>query len=269
MQMIQLEGPGIKDSFNVRSDVISVIDMVFLHGCARPTLCVLYEGVSKTSGASQPGRYLKTYVINSRERELDHVPWNKVGVDQTAYMVIAVPKPSGGLIVVGENAISYVNTGQDQQSVICQTATICSFGFIDEAGSRLLFGDAMGTLYLLTLLKNSGNVVTSLCFDYVGVTSIPHCISHLGKGVFFIGSVYGDSKLLRLLPGGAPSNAVEEIEKYAGIGPILDMCVIDSDKQGQVGSSIVVTCSGAGKDGSIRIMSSGIGINEQVLEAFI
>jgi DNA damage-binding protein 1 len=265
MKMIQLDGPGIKDTFNVRSDVISVVDMVFLHGCQRPTLCVLYEGVSKIAGASQTGRYLKTYVINSRERELENTPWNKSGIDQTAYMLVPVPKPTGGLLVIGENAISYVNGPQDQQSVICQSATICAHGFLDGAGCRLLLGDAMGTLFVLVLEKNTNNVVTSISIDYVGQTSIPHTISYLGDGIVFIGSVYGDSKLLKLLPGASPSrdNCIEDLETFPGIGPILDMCVIDSEKQGQVGSSIVATCSGAGKDGSIRVMSSGIGINEQ------
>jgi DNA damage-binding protein 1 len=38
------------------------------------------------------------------------------------------------------------------------------------------------------------------------------------------------------------------------------MCVVESEKQGQ---SHVVTCSGAFKDGSLRIIRSGIGIHEQ------
>ena len=44
------------------------------------------------------------------------------------------------------------------------------------------------------------------------------------------------------------------------LGPILDMCVVDLDRQGQCQ---VVTCSGAYKDGSLRVIRNGIGINVQ------
>ena len=46
------------------------------------------------------------------------------------------------------------------------------------------------------------------------------------------------------------------------VGPIVDFCVVDLDRQGQ---GQVVTCSGTFKDGSIRVVRNGIWINEQVL----
>ena len=65
------------------------------------------------------------------------------------------------------------------------------------------------------------------------------------------------------------------MESMTNIGPILDMSVVDLDKQGRdvvsynimmifisVSLSQLVCCSGVGKDGSLRIVKSGIGINE-------
>jgi DNA damage-binding protein 1 len=60
----------------------------------------------------------------------------------------------------------------------------------------------------------------------------------------------------------ATGSFVEVLERYANLGPIVDFCVVDLDRQGQ---GQVVTCSGAFKDGSIRVVRNGIGINEQVL----
>lgn len=54
---------------------------------------------------------------------------------------------------------------------------------------------------------------------------------------------------------------VEVLERYVNLGPIVDFCVVDLERQGQ---GQVVTCSGAYKDGSLRIVRNGIGINEQV-----
>lgn len=60
----------------------------------------------------------------------------------------------------------------------------------------------------------------------------------------------------------AKGSYVEVIERYVNLGPIVDFCVVDLERQGQ---GQVVTCSGAYKDGSLRVVRNGIGINEQVL----
>ena len=125
---------------------------------------------------------------------------------------------------------------------------------------RYLLGDQRGNLYVLVLLKNNNGTVINISIDGLGTTSIPECISYLDNGVVYIGSVYGDSQLIRLKSKPEPAgNHIEVIDSYPNIGPILDMCVVESDK----GNFQVVTCSGAFKDGSIRVIRSGIGIQEQ------
>lgn len=59
----------------------------------------------------------------------------------------------------------------------------------------------------------------------------------------------------------AKGSYVDVLERYVNLGPIVDFCVVDLERQGQ---GQVVTCSGAYKDGSLRIVRNGIGINEQV-----
>lgn len=59
----------------------------------------------------------------------------------------------------------------------------------------------------------------------------------------------------------AKGSYVEVMERYVNLGPIVDFCVVDLERQGQ---GQVVTCSGAYKDGSLRVVRNGIGINEQV-----
>lgn len=59
----------------------------------------------------------------------------------------------------------------------------------------------------------------------------------------------------------AKGSYLEVLERYVNLGPIVDFCVVDLERQGQ---GQVVTCSGAYKDGSLRVVRNGIGINEQV-----
>jgi DNA damage-binding protein 1 len=73
--------------------------------------------------------------------------------------------------------------------------------------------------------------------------------------------VYGDSQLIRLNPEADEHKSfVHIVESYPNLGAIVDMSVVDLDRQGQ---AQVVTCSGAYKDGSLRVIRNGIGINEE------
>jgi hypothetical protein len=58
----------------------------------------------------------------------------------------------------------------------------------------------------------------------------------------------------------AKGSYVHVLDTHINLGPITDLCVVDLERQGQ---GQVVTCSGVQKDGSLRIVRNGIGINEQ------
>ena len=54
---------------------------------------------------------------------------------------------------------------------------------------------------------------------------------------------------------------LEIVQSFVNLGPIVDLCVVDLERQGQ---GQVITCSGAFNHGSLRVVRNGIGINEQV-----
>lgn len=53
---------------------------------------------------------------------------------------------------------------------------------------------------------------------------------------------------------------MEVLDSLPNLGPIVDLCVVDLDRQGQ---GQVVTCSGVGHEGSLRVVRNGIGMVEQ------
>lgn len=57
-----------------------------------------------------------------------------------------------------------------------------------------------------------------------------------------------------------PESFLEVLDTTTNLGPIVDFCVVDLDRQGQ---GQVVTCSGGAGDGSLRIVRSGIGVLPQ------
>lgn len=188
--------------------------------------------------------------------------------------MVAVPRPHGGVIVVGSQAITYVNETYANPNECVQKSPsflskgeITNYAQIDASGQRYLLSNTIGQLYLMVLITAddepaSATVkVVDLRFEYLGETSIAHSITYIDNGHVFIGSKLGDSQLVKLSEQPTIENGtfVSVLETYTNLGPILDMLVVDIQKQGQ---GQLITCSGASKNGSLRVIRSGIGIQE-------
>uniref|UniRef100_T1J441 DNA damage-binding protein 1 n=1 Tax=Strigamia maritima TaxID=126957 RepID=T1J441_STRMM len=245
-------------AFNIRLEELSVQDIEFLHGCQTPTIIIIHQDTH--------GRHVKTYEISLRDKEFLKGPWKQDNVETEAAIIIPVPDPYGGALIIGQESITYHN-GDTYIAVappIIKQSTVVCYGKVDLNGSRYLLGDMAGRLFMLLLEKEEkmdGQVmVHDLKVELLGEISIPECITYLDNGVVYIGSRLGDSQLIKLnIEANEHGSYIEVMETFTNLGPIVDMCVVDLERQGQ---GQLVTCSGAYKEGSLRIIRNGIGIHE-------
>ncbi|XP_051580476.1 DNA damage-binding protein 1-like [Myxocyprinus asiaticus] len=245
-------------AFNIRLEELQVIDVQFLYGCQAPTVCFIYQ--------DPQGRHVKTYEVSLREKEFNKGPWKQENVEAEASMVIPVPEPFGGAIIIGQESITYHN-GDKYLAIAPPTikqSTIVCHNRVDPNGSRYLLGDMEGRLFMLLLekeeLMDGAVVLKDLRVELLGETSIAECLTYLDNGVVFVGSRLGDSQLVKLnVDSNDQGSYVVVMETFTNLGPIVDMCVVDLERQGQ---GQLVTCSGAFKEGSLRIIRNGIGIHE-------
>ncbi|XP_063367200.1 DNA damage-binding protein 1 [Cydia amplana] len=244
---------------SLRLEELTVFDAEFLYGCANPTLILIHQDLN--------GRHIKTHEINLRDKEFGKVPWRQDNVETEASILIPVPSPLGGAIVIGTESIVY-HDGQNYVAVAppqIKLTPINCYCRVDTAGLRYLLGDIAGRLFMLLLElqeKIDGTqAVKDLKVELLGEIPIPECMTYLDNGVVFIGSRFGDSALVRLSAArDEAAQYVQTMESFTSLAPILDMCVVDLERQGQ---NQLITCSGAYKMGSLRIIRNGIGIQEQ------
>ncbi|KAG6790201.1 hypothetical protein POTOM_006349 [Populus tomentosa] len=235
-----------------RLEELQVLDIKFLHGCSKPTIVVLYQD-------NKDARHVKTYEVALKDKDFIEGPWSQNNLDNGADLLIPVPPPFCGVLIIGEETIVYCSANVFRAIPIRPSITK-AYGRVDADGSRYLLGDHAGLLHLL-VITHEKEKVTGLKIELLGETSIASTISYLDNAFVFIGSSYGDSQLVKLnLQPDAKGSYVEVLDRYVNLGPIVDFCVVDLERQGQ---GQVVTCSGAYKDGSLRIVRNGIGINEQ------
>jgi DNA damage-binding protein 1 len=77
-------------------------------------------------------------------------------------------------------------------------------------------------------------------------------MTYLDNSVLFIGSRHGDSQLIKLnLTPDENGSYITVMETFTNLGPILDICVVDLERQGQ---GQMITCSGSFKEGSLRVI---------------
>lgn len=272
---------GFTAAYDVRlADVVRLIDIVFLYGYSKPVLCILSE-------TDAGNRNIRTYTVENKDKDLVEGPWKHNNLDDSSYMLI--PVPTGGVLIVGERDIVYFGGADKNVKTVSMDATLINaYECIDPAGQRFLLGDCTGRLSILALCQDdpqaifSGTTssngtsssdsqilqpsaqITSIVLDSVGRCTVPATLTYLphAAGHLFIGSQYGDSEFIQLLPEPdlESGSYVSVLNTMSNIGPVLDMIVLSQDKQSQ---KQIVTCSGAYGKGSLRVISSGIGLTEQ------
>ncbi|KAG0365622.1 DNA damage-binding protein 1a [Gamsiella multidivaricata] len=256
------------EHYNLPIEEVTIMSMVFLDGVQRPTLAVLYQDKKEV-------RHVKTYEFDLKTNEKSETGWIQSGLSG-ARACIAVPSPIGGFLVVGEYSISYFNPAQlaAPHSITINATIMQCHNRVDDQGIRYLLGDHKGMLYILVLILNNSSgsssshssrpfQVVDLKFECLGTTSIPEAIVYLDNDHVFVGSHLGDSQLV-LLHTEADQNGeyLEIMETFTNIAPVADFDVVDLEGQGQ---GQIVACSGAFKDGSLRIVRNGVGINDRAV----
>ncbi|KAF9300102.1 DNA damage-binding protein 1a [Mortierella antarctica] len=256
------------DHFNITIEEVEIIAMDFLHGVVKPTLAILYQDHKKI-------RHIKTYELDLKAKEKSETGWSQSGL-AGAQQCISVPQPIGGIIVTGEYSISYFNPilRSSPLSITIEETIMNSIARVDDQGHRYLLGDHEGGMYVLILDVNDSSaasssssagriLVTDMKFERLGSTSISEAIVYLDNHHVFVGSHLGDSQLVLLHT--EPDTAgefLEVMETFTNVGPVLDFEVVDLEGQGQ---GLIVSCSGAFKDGSLRVVRNGVGINDQAV----
>ncbi|ORX90414.1 hypothetical protein K493DRAFT_409889 [Basidiobolus meristosporus CBS 931.73] len=242
----------LREPFNVTLEELQIISMAFLYDTPNPTIAILHQDTKER-------RHIRTHAILMNEKEIGEGPWGQTTVPDDTNLMFAIPQPCGGVVVVAEESILYIN-GEQTVSLAIKRTVMNTYGQIDADGSRFLLGDYLGNLYILVILHNDG-AVTELKLERLGETSVGTCIVYLDNSYAFIGSHFGDSQLIKLnsLPN-EDGDFIEVVQSFPNLAPISDFCIVDVDSRER---NNMISCSGAFKDGSLRVIRNGVGVKEQ------
>ncbi|KAB5572180.1 mono-functional DNA-alkylating methyl methanesulfonate N-term-domain-containing protein [Coniochaeta sp. 2T2.1] len=208
------------------------------------------------------------------------IPIRKVEEENKRHNVRNPTQPKahlGGLVLVGETRLLYVDgvTKVKIEKPLQQATIFVAWAEYDA--KHYFLGDDYGQLWFLSLVCELDSVVVkSLSIEKIGRTSRASELVYLGNDLLFVASHYGDSQLYKLDLASEKGEFCALVQVLPNIGPILDFAVMDmgnreregGEGQIQVGSAYssgqarIVTGSGVYKDGSLRSVRSGVGLDD-------
>ncbi|KAM0754809.1 DNA damage-binding protein 1b [Meredithblackwellia eburnea MCA 4105] len=273
--------------YSVRLKNLNVTDLAFL-----PTSSDYLPTIGCLSADHSGRRVLNTYHVNLIEKELTPVSGpaaieDLVLQDPGSETLIPVASDEGteGILVVGEESVRWVplqlSSGSDTSAskgkgragapaqITCDlpVGMVQAWTAVQDVPGSFLLGDIYGRLQLLKIGRAHTGKVASLSIQDLGDTCSPTSIVFVTPSLIYISSRFADSQLIRLptsISGDSMSvegneNDLQLVEGYASLAPIMDCCLVTTEGGG---ASHVVTCSGAYKGGSLRIVRQGVGLTE-------
>lgn len=280
----------------VRVTELSLKSSTFLYSHTGPRIAFLYQ----TRGNEESSK-LAIYRVTLDDRHLSAAkfdPKKDRQLDMTvndplAGMLIPVPivedvnkrhhvrhastrkAQLGGILVVGETSVLYVDS-QDDHNYVAEEYAL-SEGNIFVAWdaydtTRYFLADDFGRLNLLTIVTD-GVVVTGVEVSRLGsvITSKASTLVYMGDGILFVGSHNGDSQLLQVDVEARMASFLDDSPALSNNAPILDFVIMDmgdTSGGGQTGSTFssgktrLVAGCGAFESGSLRSIRSGVGLED-------
>ncbi|TGJ86252.1 hypothetical protein E0Z10_g2528 [Xylaria hypoxylon] len=198
------------------------------------------------------------------------IPVSKGEEDQKRYLsrnAASARAQLGGLIVLGETRILYYDDAAKKKVETALQEASIFVAWAEYDVSHYFVGDDYGHLWMLEILLD-GVVVTGMEIRKIGIISRPSCLVFMKNSTLFVGSHYGDSQVFHV---DISQGTIELIQTLHNIAPILDLTIMDMGNRegdGQTsneyssGQARIVTGSGVHKDGSLRSVRSGVGLDD-------
>lgn len=206
-------------------------------------------------------RLVKIYEFSQNSEELTPCDFNEFQVDPQSNKLLALP--NGNLIVFGGKTIELIplfsKTSKSTVHFEKPTQVIATTHYKDNI---YFLGTISGRLFKLIILDNPSNPKLEL-LD-LGEISTPSDLEYLGDDFLYVASNCADSQIIKLNEEGDENdkndihgNQVSVYDQFESIAPIMDSTIVDFDMHGQ---GAMITCSGLGKDGSLRVVINGVNI---------
>lgn len=194
----------------------NIIDIQFLHNYYEPTLVILYEPIRTWPGrvAVRQDTFSMVALSLNVQQRLQPIIWTVNNLPYDCQRILPVPKPIGGVVILGVNELIYLNQSVPAYGVSLNNFTKDSTAFplkeqdyvnisLDVSQATFISSNRLaillkdGDIYIVTLFNDGMRCIRSFHFDKVASCVQTSCVTICEDSFLFLGSNLGDSVLLK------------------------------------------------------------------------
>uniref|UniRef100_A0AC35TTF2 CPSF_A domain-containing protein n=1 Tax=Rhabditophanes sp. KR3021 TaxID=114890 RepID=A0AC35TTF2_9BILA len=193
----------------------NVLAIAFTAGYVKPTLLILYDAMKTNIGRAVlvPDTTALAAICLDLDTGAHSIIWHTKSLPSDLKILLPLPYPVGGALLVGVNHILYMNQNCAPQGIAINSCSeeftkfpVKSFHHLEVAlqspvatvisGCECLIGSAKGQLYSVHLTTNETSSVNDIYLLKLCEIPSPASISRLSPGYVFVGSHVGSHLLL-------------------------------------------------------------------------
>ncbi|KAJ3141474.1 DNA damage-binding protein 1a [Physocladia obscura] len=241
-------------TLSIRIKELDILHFAFLQTpLQHPIIAILHETVNGL-------RFIVTYQLHAAIAELTtpnasiKFGWSEpIEVSASTQRISSLP--DGGLLAFDANRIAlFSKTG----TLVFETEADALFtgvsAFIPSTVKDVLVSDFFGGLYALNIENGK--------LDKIGNTSQAATLTFLDPSTLYLGSHSGDSYIIQFPSLDPRAQPFTIVETFLNIAPIIDFTFIEPTVAAAAGQGRVIACCGTERDGSLRVLTNGVGVTE-------
>ncbi|KAI9598078.1 CPSF A subunit region-domain-containing protein [Syncephalis fuscata] len=261
---------------DIASDIKNILSLGFLNNFYEPTLALLYESAETWAGRLVERKDTCELVVVSLDVVNRKFPviYRREHLPYDAHSIIPVPAPLGGVLVLTNSTIIYIDQGTPGVGTAINeyTAEITAFPHLNTNTAaklnisldgaqivaflspvRALLALSTGELYLIELVQD-GRSITDIHVGKVGASALASCGCRLGDQYVFLGSRMADALLIQYLE--AEENKKQQKSVTRRTGQYMDL---DIDLYGES----IATTAVSGSNANTKNDNENIKVNGQ------
>lgn len=202
----------------------NIVDIQFLFNYNSPTLVILYEPVRTWSGriATRQDTFSMVVLSMNTQQQMQHIIWPVKNLPYDCQLILPVPKPIGGLLIIAVNELIFLNQSVPPYGVNfnCFTKESSDYPLNDQeapgtdnlinisldlakaqflTSNKILFVLKGGEIYLVTLFNDDMRCIKNFKFEKLATTVHPSTLTLCEGNLVFVGSHVGNSVLLEYI----------------------------------------------------------------------
>jgi hypothetical protein len=231
---------------------------------------------NKNKNAQKECNIISQTVVYNYEKLFENVSFlEKIDVEDEQSINLILTHPDSLIVIFFSTCVKYYQYNYLEKRIThgktlkYSKKRFINYITLDEKNYKYYIVDDLGNLFLFRFIEvnqKQNDILDNpdMTLQLLGQVNLPSCMAYLNKNILFIGSIKGNSQLIKInenMDNNVKNNLhidIDIIEEYESLAPISNMILLNNTKE-ENGIEII-TVSGMNNNCSLKNIKKGTSI---------